>query len=43
MRVLDEWARRDLKQFADATASARRRDAKTIVVTSDGEGAREMV
>ncbi len=43
VRVLDEGARRDLRQFADATASARRRDAKTIVVTSDGEGAREMV
>ncbi|HEU4596136.1 MAG TPA: hypothetical protein VFS10_13420, partial [Pyrinomonadaceae bacterium] len=43
VRVLDEGARRDLRQFADATASARRRDAKTIVVTSDGEGAREML
>ena len=43
VRVLDEGARRDLKQFADATASARRRDAKTIVVTSEGEDARELV
>src|SRR5688572_22399197 len=43
VRVLDEGARRDLRQFADATASARRRDAKTIVVTTDGEGARELV
>ncbi|MCA1635896.1 MAG: hypothetical protein LC802_19945, partial [Acidobacteria bacterium] len=43
VRVLDKDARRDLKQFADATASARRRDAKTIVVTSEGAGARELV
>src|SRR6185437_3147106 len=33
----------DLTEFANATASARRRDAKTIVVTSDGTGAREMM
>jgi hypothetical protein len=43
VRLLDEGARKDLNEFASATASARRRDAKTIVVTSDGEGQREMV
>lgn len=43
IKLVDEGAKRDLTQFADATASARRRDAKTIVVTSDGTGPREMV
>ncbi len=43
VRLVDEGARRDVSQFADASASARRRDAKTIVVTSDGAGSREMV
>lgn len=43
VRLLDEGARRDLGEFASATASARRRDAKTITVTSDGAGAREML
>jgi hypothetical protein len=43
IRLLDEGARHDIAEFADATASARRRDAKTISVTSDGEAAREMV
>src|SRR2546423_822505 len=43
VRLLDEGARRDVGEFAQASASARRRDAKTITVTSDGEGAREMV
>jgi hypothetical protein len=43
VRLVDEGARRDVTEFASATASARRRDAKTIVVTSDGAGAREMV
>jgi archaellum component FlaC len=43
VKLLDEGARRDVSQFADAVASARRRDAKTIVVTSDGTGAREMI
>jgi len=43
VRLVDEGARRDVSQFADASASARRRDAKTIVVTSDGAGQREMV
>lgn len=43
IRLVDEGARRDVSQFADASASARRRDAKTIVVTSDGAGTREMI
>ena len=42
IRLLDEGARHDIAEFADATASARRRDAKTISVTSDGEAEREM-
>jgi hypothetical protein len=43
VRLLDEGARRDVNEFASATASARRRDAKTITVTSDGAGSREML
>ena len=43
IKLIDEGARRDLNEFASATASARRRDAKTIVVTSDGPGNREML
>jgi hypothetical protein len=43
VKLLDEGARRDVGEFAQASASARRRDAKTITVTSDGEGTREMV
>ena len=43
VRLLDEGARHDVNEFANASASARRRDAKTITVTSDGEGSREMV
>lgn len=43
VKLLDDEAQRDLREFADASASARRRDAKTIVITSDGEGAREML
>jgi hypothetical protein len=43
IKILDEGAKRDISQFADASASARRRDAKTIVVTSDGDGSREML
>lgn len=43
VKLLDEGARRDLSEFANASASARRRDAKTIVVTSDGAGSREML
>jgi len=43
VKLVDEGARRDVSEFADASASARRRDAKTIVVTSDGTGSREML
>ena len=43
VRLLDEGTKRDLNEFASATASTRRRDAKTITVTSQGSGQREMV
>ncbi|MCA1643680.1 MAG: hypothetical protein LC785_17455 [Acidobacteria bacterium] len=43
VKLADEGSRRDIKEFASASASARRRDAKTIVVTSDGAGSREML
>jgi hypothetical protein len=43
VKLADEGTRRDISEFANATASARRRDAKTIVVTSDGAGSREML
>src|SRR5258706_522603 len=43
LKLIDDGARRDVNEFANASASARRRDAKTIVVTSDGAGPREMV
>ncbi len=43
IKLIDEGTRRDVTEFADATASARRRDAKTIAVTSDGAGQREMI
>ncbi|MDT7540447.1 MAG: hypothetical protein QOE33_351 [Acidobacteriota bacterium] len=43
IKLADEGTRRDISEFANATASARRRDAKTIVVTSDGAGSREML
>jgi len=43
IQLVDEGTRRDLSEFAHAAASARRRDAKTIIVTSDGVGQREMI
>ena len=43
VKLVDEGTRRDVTEFANASASARRRDAKTIVVTSDGAGTREMM
>lgn len=43
VKLLDDDTKRDLKEFADATASARRRDAKTINIVSDGAGQREMI
>jgi hypothetical protein len=43
VKLLEEGTRKDVNDFANATASARRRDAKTITVTSEGSGQREMV
>jgi len=43
VKLLDEGTQKDLNEFANATASARRRDAKTITITSDGGGQREML
>ncbi len=43
VKLLDEGTKQDLNEFANATASARRRDSKTISITSDGDGAREMI
>jgi hypothetical protein len=43
VKLLDEGTKRDLNEFANATASTRRRDAKTISVTSQGNGQREIV
>lgn len=43
VRLLDEGARKDLNEFSNAAASARRRDAKTISITSSGAGSREMI
>ncbi|MDI1240299.1 MAG: hypothetical protein PSX80_00065, partial [bacterium] len=43
VKLLDDGTKRDVNEFANATASTRRRDAKTITVTSNGSGQREMV
>ena len=43
IKLLDDSMRRDINEFANATASARIRDAKTIRVTSNGTGQRELV
>lgn len=43
VKMLDDGTRKDINEFANATASARRLDAKTITVTSQGTGQREMV
>lgn len=43
VKLLDQGPRSDLTEFSGATASTRRRDAKTISVTSHGSGQREMV
>jgi hypothetical protein len=43
VKLLDDGTRRDVNEFANATASTRRRDAKTITVTSEGTGTREMI
>jgi hypothetical protein len=43
VKLLEEGTKRDVSEFADAAGFSRRRDAKTITVTSDGSGQREMV
>ena len=43
VKLLDEGAKTDIREFSNATASARRLDAKTITVTSEGTGQREML
>lgn len=43
IKLLDEGTKKDISEFANASSLARRRDSKTISVTSDGEGQREMV
>ncbi len=43
VKLLDDGTKKDINEFAIATASARRLDAKTITVTSQGTGRREMV
>ncbi|MEP6945967.1 MAG: hypothetical protein ABJA02_08630 [Acidobacteriota bacterium] len=43
VKLLDDGTRKDVNEFANASASTRRLDAKTITVTSNGTGQREMV
>ena len=43
LKLLDAGTQRDLNEFSNAAASARRRDAKTITITSDGAEQREMI
>ncbi|HEX8195938.1 MAG TPA: hypothetical protein VF571_07100 [Pyrinomonadaceae bacterium] len=44
VKLLDDATRKDVNDFAAISASARRKDAKTITVTSEGVGtARELV
>jgi hypothetical protein len=43
IRLLDEGTRHDINEFANATASTRRRDAKTITIAATGTGQREMI
>ena len=43
VKLLEDGTRKDINEFANATASTRRLDAKTITVTSQGTGQREMV
>lgn len=43
IKLIDKASTRDINEFANATASTRRRDSKTISVTSRGTGTREMV
>lgn len=43
VKLLDKDAQRDVNEFAGASAQSRRRDAKTITVTSEGSGNRELM
>ena len=43
VKLLEENTRHDINEFSSAAASTRRRDAKTISITSQGTGQREMV
>ena len=43
VKLLDKEAQRDINEFAGASAQSRRRDAKTITVTSEGTGRRELM
>lgn len=43
VKLLDDATRKDVNEFAAVSASARRKDAKTITVTSDGANQRELV
>jgi len=43
VKLLEDGTKKDINEFANATASTRRLDAKTITVTSQGAGQREMV
>ncbi|MBV6495087.1 MAG: hypothetical protein JFAIHJKO_00188 [Pyrinomonadaceae bacterium] len=43
IKLIEDGTRKDVNEFANAAASARRLDAKTITVTSQGSGSREMV
>lgn len=43
IKLLDEETKHDISEFANAAASARRRDAKTINITSEGSVQREMI
>jgi hypothetical protein len=42
VRLLDDGPRHDIAEFASVSASTRRRDEKTISITSDGAGPREL-
>ncbi|MDQ4122800.1 MAG: hypothetical protein M3209_15285 [Acidobacteriota bacterium] len=43
VKLLDDATRKDVNEFAAVSASARRKDAKTITVTSEGANTRELV
>jgi hypothetical protein len=43
IKLLEDDVRHDINEFASATASTRRRDAKTISIATQGAGRREIV